>query len=298
MTSKAKLKSKLKSNRAASESSEPTSPSTPVPVSYTYTDDDIRQQIRICLMRIKRDDAFVDGELSSEDYGPIKDGGNPDITEKFMDFVAKSMVKTSKAKKAFKKERLLIHNRKLLRMEIKKFDPDTYVMETPVATKINQKEVNAASNNKNDKDNQMQLDDDNNHDDDDDVEDDDEENNKKVAGVKKRRRPSSPNNVTTKATPKQSSSKKKNKSIAFRTAKKERLKLADELRREYLSQKADVLERLPESYKKQWGQIYFCKWKKDPHRPVLVLGPYQVHPELRETWMKMFNNVSLRRTRA
>ena len=231
-------------------------------------------------MRIKQDDAFVDGELSSQDYGPIKKGDNHEITDKFMNFVVKSLLKTNKAKKAFKKQRLMNNNRQLLHTEIEKFNPDTYVMETSPATNMNKQEHDADKNND---DHPMQLDDENNPEDMDD----------KVTSVKKRRRSSSNNS---KPTSKESSNKKK-KSIAFRMASKERQSLADEMRKEYLSQKADVLDRVPESYKSQWGQIMFCKWKKDPHRPVLVLGPYQVHPELRETWMKMFNNVSYEQQR-
>ena len=86
--------------------------------------------------------------------------------------------------------------------------------------------------------------------------------------------------------------KSKKNRIAFKISKNELRQLAEASKKEYTSQKADVLERVPASHQRHWGQIMFGKWKKDPWRPVLVLGPYQVHPDLRDTWMKMFENVS------
>jgi hypothetical protein len=61
----------------------------------------------------------------------------------------------------------------------------------------------------------------------------------------------------------------------------------------YLIQKWQVSKRVCESHSKLWGKIMFCRWKKQPYRPVLVLGPYQVHPDLRDTWMEMFEEVRL-----
>ena len=86
--------------------------------------------------------------------------------------------------------------------------------------------------------------------------------------------------------------KSKKNRLAIKIPESERRQLAEESKKEYMSQKADVLERVPASHQKQWGQIMFSRWKTNPWRPVLVLGPYQVHPDLRDTWMKMFENVS------
>lgn len=225
-------------------------------VPSSYSDDAIRQQIRICLMRIKRDEAFVEGEgLASPDFQTIKKGKDENVKEKFIKYVSKSLQLKKKSDKSALKKRLLHDN--LMETEIANFNPNTYVMEDDPAP--SEKEQTGTKGNSA---GEVEVGD------------------KKDASAKKRRRSSS-------LKPGKESKKGR---IAFKMSDSERRKLAKESKMEYLSQKADVLERVPESHKKHWGQIMFGKWKKDPWRPVLVLGPYQVHPDLRDTWMKMFEN--------
>ena len=68
---------------------------------------------------------------------------------------------------------------------------------------------------------------------------------------------------------------------------------AREAKIEFLKQRWQVSKRVCESHSKLWGEVMFSRWKKQPYRPVLVLGPYQVHPDLRDTWMKMFEEVCI-----
>jgi hypothetical protein len=76
-------------------------------------------------------------------------------------------------------------------------------------------------------------------------------------------------------------------------SEEERMKYAAELENEFLKEKEDTLGRLPESYKALFGQLAFCRWKKDPFRPVVVLSPYSVPPQgtMRDQWRTMFENV-------
>jgi hypothetical protein len=236
-----------------------------------YTDEDICQQVRICLYNIKRDEAFVTGELASSDYDVIKDGADDGMMNKFLNYVSKSLVKKKKVK-VFKEKRLKKNYDQLL-TEIAKFDPDTYVMEEdPVQTS---KEPPPTKEKRGGNKMKVEVDDSK-------MEVDEPVDEKKSAT--KRRRSS-----TTKST----KEPKKKKSKIFKMRASEREQIAADSLNEYLSQKADILERVPEAYKKQWGSIVFGKWKKDPWRPVVILGPYQVHPDHREIWMKMFNNVSI-----
>lgn len=82
------------------------------------------------------------------------------------------------------------------------------------------------------------------------------------------------------------------KTFVLETSPSERLQWAEEVRQQLVLQRSEVLQLAPASHKKLWGKIMLCKWEKDPWRPVLVMGPYQVHPDLRDVWMKMFQNVS------
>ena len=77
-------------------------------------------------------------------------------------------------------------------------------------------------------------------------------------------------------------------------SEEERMEYAAELENEFLKEKEDTLGRLPESYKALFGQLAFCRWKKDPFRPVVVLSPYSVPPQgpMRDQWRTMFENVS------
>jgi hypothetical protein len=230
-------------------------------VPSSYSDDAVRQQIRICLMRIKRDEAFVEGEgLASPDFQTIKKGKDESVKTKFINYVSTSLQLKKKTDKAALTKRLMHNN--LMETEISNFNPNTYVMEDePAPSEKKQTGAKGTSASKVEGGDKKDAD---------------------GAGKKKRRRSSS-------LKPGKESKKGR---IAFKMSESERRRLAKESKMEYLSQKSDVLERLPESHKKYWGQIMFGKWKKDPWRPVLVLGPYQVHPDLRDTWMKMFENVS------
>lgn len=64
------------------------------------------------------------------------------------------------------------------------------------------------------------------------------------------------------------------------------------MKTEYLEKRAELEKELDEGYKKHFGAIAFSRWKKDPVRPVVLLGPYSVPPPLRATWMKMYESVS------
>ena len=223
-----------------------------------YAIDAIRQQVRICLTRIKRNEAFIEDQLQASDYEIIKKGEDELMMKKFADFVSKSLLM-----KAITESKEGLLDRNLLETEITNFNPDVYSENASVPSE-NQKALakeNAAS---------------------------DEEGSEEIVtddhGNKKRRRSQSQK-------PAQASNKK-----TKRCAKKGRQRLSEELRMEsftaYLAQKADVLEQVPECHKKHWGRIMFGRWKADQWRPVLVLGPFQVRPDLRDTWMKMFETAS------
>jgi len=68
-----------------------------------------------------------------------------------------------------------------------------------------------------------------------------------------------------------------------------RMEIAAELKKDFLMEKKRVLDSLDRPYKKLFGQIAFCRWKRGPYRPVVILGPYSVPLQLRDTWMKMWN---------
>lgn len=103
-------------------------------------------------------------------------------------------------------------------------------------------------------------------------------------GTKKRRRSSSNT-----AEPKKKKGKNR-KSFTF--GETEKRQLAKQMKIEYSQKREELEDELDEDYKKHFGRIAFSRWKKDPLRPVVLLGPYSVPPPLRETWMKMYENVS------
>jgi len=70
----------------------------------------------------------------------------------------------------------------------------------------------------------------------------------------------------------------------------ERRQYAAEVKKDFELDKKKVLDSLDKSYKKLFGKIAFCKWKKDPYRPVVVLSPFSVPPALRPTWETMVKN--------
>mmetsp|Transcript_17406 Transcript_17406/g.26425 ORF Transcript_17406/g.26425 Transcript_17406/m.26425 type:complete len:859 (+) Transcript_17406:232-2808(+) len=82
--------------------------------------------------------------------------------------------------------------------------------------------------------------------------------------------------------------KRRRSSITFE--ENERNQFAAELKTEFEADKQKVMNLLDNSYKELFGKIAFCKWKKDPYRPVLILSPYSVPPNLRDTWLTMFEN--------
>lgn len=104
-------------------------------------------------------------------------------------------------------------------------------------------------------------------------------------GTKKRRRSSSKT-----AEPKKKKGKNR-KSVTFKKA--EKLQIAKQMKLEYSQKREELEDEIDADYKKHFGSIAFSRWKKDPFRPVVLLGPYSVPPPLRETWMKMYENVSV-----
>jgi hypothetical protein len=227
-----------------------------------FTDEELSRHIQECLHRIKRDEAFMEGELASSDYEAIKKGVDKEILHKFLQYVAKCM---QLKKKAFGKLEEKLYEGPLLQQEIAKLDSGVEDGETK--TKKSKKKSIKVKKEKEEEviSEQEEIDDD------------------PVLEPKKRNR--SNNGSATKE-----GKKKGRMQISFSEA--ERKRYSQEARKEYNAQKADVLSRLPQSYKKHWGQIMFGRWKKDPWRPVLIVGPYEMAPAFRETWMKMFENVS------
>mmetsp|Transcript_19150 Transcript_19150/g.31755 ORF Transcript_19150/g.31755 Transcript_19150/m.31755 type:complete len:917 (-) Transcript_19150:990-3740(-) len=244
------------------------------------TDDNIRQQVRICLMKIKKDDAFMESQLHASDYDII----NKDNKVKynlFLHYVSMSLMK-SKRKKAsiFVNQRLKKSD--IVQNEIEQFDPDTYVPEDPPVMgskseppppkKKKAKKAKAAKIDKMDVD-----------DDDDEEPADDKKDNKK--------RPRSKSSSTKKVPTKGGGETSNTKRVNIQFSKKERRLYSDDAKNEFISVQDELLERVPEEHSKHWGEIVFGKWKKDPHRPVVLLGPYGVPPgTLRDTWVKMFEN--------
>ena len=68
--------------------------------------------------------------------------------------------------------------------------------------------------------------------------------------------------------------------------------LADLSSVDFVSRASDTWSQLHASYRKYWGQIRFCKRRSPCWRPILVLGPYQVPPRLRDEWMATIEQVS------
>ena len=67
--------------------------------------------------------------------------------------------------------------------------------------------------------------------------------------------------------------------------------LADLSSVDFVSRASDTWSQLRPSYRKYCGQIMFCKWRNTVWRPVLVLGPYQVPPRLRDEWIAIIERV-------
>lgn len=86
-----------------------------------------------------------------------------------------------------------------------------------------------------------------------------------------------------------------NQSKIFTSLKKiETVQLAEQVKSHYAERRAEIENDLDEGYKKYFGAIAISKWKKNPRRPVVLLGPYSVPPTLRDAWMEMYEKVSPR----
>jgi hypothetical protein len=95
--------------------------------------------------------------------------------------------------------------------------------------------------------------------------------------------------------PRRDSSAKKKSPKNRVSASTEELKSARKTaEKDFETEKARILGEVPEDNKARWGQIGFGKWGKD-WLPCLIVGPYDVGPltSMRESWMKMFENVSV-----
>ncbi len=58
-------------------------------------------------------------------------------------------------------------------------------------------------------------------------------------------------------------------------------------------ERVEIMEQIPEKDKKEFRTLGFGKWGKD-FLPVMLLGPYDAPPgNVREQWMKMFENVRM-----
>jgi hypothetical protein len=219
-------------------------------------------------MKITQDNAFMESHLHASDFDEInKRALDTSKYDMFLKYVSMSMTNNRKRKaERFTKERLTKTD--VVEVEIDNFDPDTYVLEEPPVLRRTTATSEAPPE-------QIQVP----------VEigldmEEEEEPADEETDSKKRARSKS----TT-----QKEAKRKSKESRVQLD----LKLARDREKEYLSEKKDILERIPEEYSKHIGKIVFGKWRKEPYRPVLLAGPYQVPPgTLRDAWMKMFENVS------
>lgn len=83
-----------------------------------------------------------------------------------------------------------------------------------------------------------------------------------------------------------------NKRIRSYISSTENERIAAELKADFEAEKEKIINSIDNSYKELFGKIAFCRSKKDPFRPVLILSPYSVPPSLRENWLTMFKTVS------
>lgn len=63
---------------------------------------------------------------------------------------------------------------------------------------------------------------------------------------------------------------------------------------DFEAQRKEVLDQVPEDYKKMFGRVGFARWG-DAVIPALIVSPYDIpmgEGSPRETWLGMFNNVS------
>jgi hypothetical protein len=87
---------------------------------------------------------------------------------------------------------------------------------------------------------------------------------------------------------------KNGKTTQMTLAAKEKL-LKDgilEAKVEFLKNKKEILDKIPETYKESFGRIGFAKWGK-ASLPVLVVDPFDAPPRpARELWLQMFEKAS------
>jgi hypothetical protein len=86
------------------------------------------------------------------------------------------------------------------------------------------------------------------------------------------------------------------KSEKAATKRKEKLLegAREDAKADFAATRTEVLARVPEAYKKMFGQVGFAKWGKAV-LPALIVSPYDVpmgEGEPREIWLGMLNNVS------
>lgn len=66
----------------------------------------------------------------------------------------------------------------------------------------------------------------------------------------------------------------------------------EDAKKDFEEERDQVLQTIPSSYSKMFGQIGFGAWSKTSLLPVLILNPYHVPPgEVRNQWLHMFEKV-------
>jgi hypothetical protein len=82
---------------------------------------------------------------------------------------------------------------------------------------------------------------------------------------------------------------------AARKRKENLLEIArEDAKADFAAHRKDVLDRVPEDYKKMFGQAGFAKWGKAV-LPVLIVSPFDVpmgDGSPRDKWLRMLDNVS------
>lgn len=76
------------------------------------------------------------------------------------------------------------------------------------------------------------------------------------------------------------------------TPKRQKVFDLDQMRREFEEERDSILDQVPSYNKKMFNQVGWAKWSKSM-LPAMILSPYSVPPgDIRDQWMKMFQNVS------
>jgi len=231
-------------------------------VEQAITENDIREKVRTCMLKVKKDEAFTSHSLITSDLNIIKDGSDKEKMAQFLKLVC-SELNIKKKKKKFICKRL--EGISFVTEEISNFNPNKATSEI-INVINNNKQAPSTSN-------------------DDSVPhtttDDDAEVVKK-SKEKRHRSSKSPQNL--------SKGKRRRSGVYLSFSADEQTQYAAEVKMEFESEKEKVLDSLDAKYKDLFGKIAFCKWKTDPYRPVLICSPYSISPDLGETWMKMLKN--------